>query len=87
MKTDYIPLKPYIFVLAKVNKYMCPSFRYWLNIILLLVYGLTIFMADLEVNSEFDLRRIIALSTLRQLGLMIITISSGLSGLTFFPIY
>jgi len=30
--------------------------------------------------------RIIALSTLRQLGLMIITISIGLSGLAFFPL-
>jgi NADH-ubiquinone oxidoreductase chain 5 len=35
-------------------------------------------------NFEFDLRRIIALSTLRELGLMIITISIGLSGLAFF---
>jgi NADH-ubiquinone oxidoreductase chain 5 len=31
-----------------------------------------------------DLKKIIALSTLRQLGLMIITISVGLSGLAFF---
>jgi NADH-ubiquinone oxidoreductase chain 5 len=38
----------------------------------------------LGANFEFDLRRIIALSTLSQLGLMIITISIGLSGLAFF---
>ena len=39
-------------------------------------------------NFEFDLRRIIALSTLRQLGLMIITISIGFSSLifSFFPL-
>jgi len=43
-----------------------PTFRYWLNIILLLVSGLTMFMAGLVANFEFDLRRIIALSTLRQ---------------------
>ena len=61
-----------------------PSFGYWLNVILLLVSGLTIFMAGLGANFEFDLRRIIALSTLSQLGLMIITISIGLSGLAFF---
>jgi len=61
-----------------------PSFSSWLNIILLLVSGLTIFMAGLGANFEFDLRRIIALSTLRQFGLMIITISIGLSGLHFF---
>jgi NADH-ubiquinone oxidoreductase chain 5 len=38
-------------------------------------------MAGLGANFEYDLKRIIALSTLRQLGLMIITISIGLSGL------
>jgi NADH:ubiquinone oxidoreductase subunit 5 (subunit L)/multisubunit Na+/H+ antiporter MnhA subunit len=32
-------------------------------------------MAGLGANFEFDLKKIIALSTLRQLGLMIITIS------------
>ena len=41
-------------------------------------------MAGLGANFEFGLRRIIALSTLRQLGLIIITISIGLSGLAFF---
>jgi len=61
-----------------------PSFSKWLNIILLLVSELTMFMAGLGANFEFDLRRIIALSTLRQLGLMIITISIGLSSLAFF---
>ena len=61
-----------------------PSFRCWLNIILLFISGLTMFMAGLGANFEFDLRRIIALSTLRQLGLMIITISIGFSGLAFF---
>jgi NADH:ubiquinone oxidoreductase subunit 5 (subunit L)/multisubunit Na+/H+ antiporter MnhA subunit len=53
------------------------SFGYWLNIILWLVSGLTIFMAGLGANFEFDLRRIIVLSALSQLGLMIITISIG----------
>ena len=49
----------------------------------LLVSGLTIFIAGLGANFEFDLRKSIALSTLRQLGLIIITISIGLSGLAF----
>nr|YP_006504007.1 NADH dehydrogenase subunit 5 [Drepanotermes sp. SLC-2012]AFM92507.1 NADH dehydrogenase subunit 5 [Drepanotermes sp. SLC-2012] len=61
-----------------------PSFGYWLNMILLLVSGLTMFMAGLGANFEFDLKSIIALSTLSQLGLMIMTISIGLSGLAFF---
>jgi NADH-ubiquinone oxidoreductase chain 5 len=61
-----------------------PSFRCWLSTILFLVSGLTIFIAGLVVNSEFDLKKIIALSILRQLSLMIITISTGLSSATFF---
>nr|AIY61848.1 NADH dehydrogenase subunit 5 [Cephalotermes rectangularis] len=61
-----------------------PSFSYWLNVVLLLVSGLTMFMAGLGANFEFDLKSIIALSTLSQLGLMIMTISIGLSGLAFF---
>jgi len=40
-------------------------FTYWLNVILLLISGLTMFMADLGVNFEYDSRRIIALPTLR----------------------
>nr|AQP27403.1 NADH dehydrogenase subunit 5 [Havilanditermes atripennis] len=61
-----------------------PSFGCWLNICLLLISGLTMFMAGLGANFEFDLSSIIALSTLSQLGLMIMTISIGLSGLAFF---
>nr|YP_009350852.1 NADH dehydrogenase subunit 5 [Ophiotermes grandilabius]AQP27945.1 NADH dehydrogenase subunit 5 [Ophiotermes grandilabius] len=61
-----------------------PSFGHWLNMILLLISGLTMFMAGLGANFEFDLSSIIALSTLSQLGLMIMTISIGLSGLAFF---
>ena len=60
------------------------SFGFWLNIFLLLISGLTIFMAGLRANFEYDLRKIIALSTLRQLGLMIITISIGVSGMASF---
>ena len=35
-------------------------------------------------NFEFDLKKVTALSTLRQLRLMIMTISIGLFGLVFF---
>nr|AQP30553.1 NADH dehydrogenase subunit 5 [Aderitotermes sp. 2 TB-2017] len=61
-----------------------PSFSYWLNMFLLLVSALTMFMAGLGANFEYDLSKIIALSTLSQLGLMIMTISIGLSSLAFF---
>ena len=43
-----------------------------------------VFIAWLGANFEFDLRRIVCLCTLRQLGLTIITISIGLSRLAFF---
>nr|YP_009351554.1 NADH dehydrogenase subunit 5 [Odontotermes longignathus]AQP29867.1 NADH dehydrogenase subunit 5 [Odontotermes longignathus] len=61
-----------------------PSFSLWLNSFLLLISALTMFMAGLGANFEYDLSSIIALSTLSQLGLMIMTISVGLPGLAFF---
>nr|YP_009250747.1 NADH dehydrogenase subunit 5 [Reticulitermes nelsonae]AMX23087.1 NADH dehydrogenase subunit 5 [Reticulitermes nelsonae] len=61
-----------------------PSFSCLLNTILLLVSALTMFMAGLAANFEYDLKSIIALSTLSQLGLMIMTVSVGLSSLAFF---
>ena len=74
--------------LLTAGDYLCirfsPSFSYWLNAILLLVSGLSIFRPDLGANFEFDLKRIIALSTLRQVLPMITTISIGLSGFAFF---
>lgn len=51
---------------------------------LLLISGLTIFIAGLGANFEFDLKKIIALSTLSQLGLIIRTLSIGFYKLTFF---
>ena len=61
-----------------------PSVSYWLNVILLLVSGLLIFITGLGANLECDLKRIISLSTFRQLDLTIMTISFGLSSLVFF---
>jgi NADH-ubiquinone oxidoreductase chain 5 len=52
--------------------------------ILLLISGLTIFIAGISANFEFDLKKIIALSTLRQLGLIIIILSIGFPKLAFF---
>nr|UGN61765.1 NADH dehydrogenase subunit 5 [Cryptocercus sp. 1 ZQW-2021c] len=56
----------------------------WLNILLLLISGLTMFMSGLGANFEYDLKSIIALSTLSQLGLMISVLSLGLVSLSFF---
>nr|YP_009558782.1 NADH dehydrogenase subunit 5 [Xizicus maculatus]QBA83132.1 NADH dehydrogenase subunit 5 [Xizicus maculatus] len=51
---------------------------------LLLISGLTMFMAGLGANFEYDLKKIIALSTLSQLGLMMSILSMGFPKLAFF---
>nr|YP_010951022.1 NADH dehydrogenase subunit 5 [Thienemanniella tusimufegea]WML69363.1 NADH dehydrogenase subunit 5 [Thienemanniella tusimufegea] len=51
---------------------------------LLLIGGLTMFMAGFCANFEFDLKKIIALSTLSQLGLMMSILSMGFPKLAFF---
>nr|URX52670.1 NADH dehydrogenase subunit 5 [Glyptotermes nr. iridipennis] len=61
-----------------------PVMSNWLSMLLLLFSGLTMFMAGLGANFEYDLSKIIALSTLSQLGLMIGAVSVGLAGLAFF---
>uniref|UniRef100_A0AAU7NK13 NADH-ubiquinone oxidoreductase chain 5 n=1 Tax=Solus parvifenestratus TaxID=1108703 RepID=A0AAU7NK13_9NEOP len=51
---------------------------------LLLLSMLTMFMAGISANYEFDLKKIIALSTLSQLGLMMSILSMGFPDLAFF---
>nr|WHE42554.1 NADH dehydrogenase subunit 5 [Habroloma sp.] len=55
-----------------------------LLMILLLISCLTMFMSGLGANFEYDLKKIIALSTLSQLGLMMSIISLGNPYLGFF---
>nr|AMJ17221.1 NADH dehydrogenase subunit 5 [Acraea epaea] len=50
----------------------------------MLLFGLTMLMAGISANYEFDLKKIIALSTLSQLGLMMSILSMGFSDLAFF---
>ena len=50
----------------------------------LLISVLTIFISGIAANYEFDLKKIIALSTLRQLGLIIRIIAMGYVNLAFF---
>nr|URX54156.1 NADH dehydrogenase subunit 5 [Glyptotermes sp. 15 AB-2022a] len=59
-------------------------FSSWVCTLLLFFSGLTMFMAGLGANFEYDLSKIIALSTLSQLGLMIGAVSVGFVGLAFF---
>nr|YP_010890416.1 NADH dehydrogenase subunit 5 [Matrona cyanoptera]UZA66677.1 NADH dehydrogenase subunit 5 [Matrona cyanoptera] len=51
---------------------------------LLFIGGITMFMSGLGANFEFDLKKIIALSTLSQLGLMMSILSMGYYNLAFF---
>nr|YP_009002535.1 NADH dehydrogenase subunit 5 [Cherax quinquecarinatus]CDL72612.1 NADH dehydrogenase subunit 5 [Cherax quinquecarinatus] len=51
---------------------------------LLIISCLTMFMAGLGANFEFDLKKIIALSTLSQLGVMMSILALGFADLAFF---
>nr|YP_009503182.1 NADH dehydrogenase subunit 5 [Dotilla wichmanni]AXA13784.1 NADH dehydrogenase subunit 5 [Dotilla wichmanni] len=52
--------------------------------VLLIISCLTMFMAGLGANFEYDLKKIIALSTLSQLGVMLSILSLGYPDLSFF---
>nr|YP_010987566.1 NADH dehydrogenase subunit 5 [Anotylus hirtulus]WON65972.1 NADH dehydrogenase subunit 5 [Anotylus hirtulus] len=60
------------------------SFSMSLLFILLLIGVMTMFMAGLGANYEYDLKKIIALSTLSQLGLMMSILSLGDINLAFY---
>nr|YP_009473421.1 NADH dehydrogenase subunit 5 [Choristoneura occidentalis]AVI57892.1 NADH dehydrogenase subunit 5 [Choristoneura occidentalis] len=70
-----------IYLLIRFNSLLLDLFMLK---ILLLLSGLTMFMAGITANYEFDLKKIIALSTLSQLGLMMSILSMGLPDLAFF---
>nr|QLY90195.1 NADH dehydrogenase subunit 5 [Halesus radiatus] len=52
--------------------------------LLMLIGVLTMFVSGLGANFEFDLKKIIALSTLSQLGLMMCILGAGFNNLAFF---
>nr|YP_010895321.1 NADH dehydrogenase subunit 5 [Victoriana melanorrhina]WJW73912.1 NADH dehydrogenase subunit 5 [Victoriana melanorrhina] len=70
-----------IYLLIRFNILLCNTF---MSQVLLLLAGLTMFMSGLGANFEFDLKKIIALSTLSQLGLMMMILSMGYYKLAFF---
>nr|YP_009326952.1 NADH dehydrogenase subunit 5 [Somanniathelphusa boyangensis]ANK36788.1 NADH dehydrogenase subunit 5 [Somanniathelphusa boyangensis] len=56
----------------------------WVQSLLLIISCLTMFMAGLGANFEYDLKKIIALSTLSQLGVMLSILALGYPDLAFF---
>nr|AVE15519.1 NADH dehydrogenase subunit 5 [Stenotoxodera porioni] len=60
------------------------NFPDWLMKFLLVISVMTMFMSGLGANFEYDLSKIIALSTLSQLGLMMSILSLGYADLAFF---
>lgn len=72
--------------LVTAGVYLLIRFHYLLSInnFLFFIGTFTIFISGLGANYETDLKKIIALSTLSQLGVMIITLSLGFYELSFF---
>nr|WRO44930.1 NADH dehydrogenase subunit 5 [Themus luteipes] len=60
------------------------SMNYYMMMFLLIISLLTMFMAGLGANFEYDLKKIVALSTLSQLGLMISVLALGDYILSFY---
>nr|AKF78373.1 NADH dehydrogenase subunit 5 [Nothochrysa sp. YTD-2015] len=70
-----------VYLLIRFNSLFVNTY---LSKLLLLISVLTMFMAGLGANYEFDLKKIIALSTLSQLGLMMSILSMGYPKMAFF---
>nr|YP_010401662.1 NADH dehydrogenase subunit 5 [Singara diversalis]UQU69083.1 NADH dehydrogenase subunit 5 [Singara diversalis] len=70
-----------VYLLIRFNLLLSETFFFKF---LLILSGLTMFMSGVSANYEFDLKKIIALSTLSQLGLMMSILSMGMPDLAFF---
>nr|USS60635.1 NADH dehydrogenase subunit 5 [Nipponacmea sp. JM-2022] len=71
-----------VYLMVRLSHSMLPS-QSWLNLIALLA-TITSVMAGLSALVETDLKKIVALSTLSQLGTMVLALSLGYPNLAFF---
>nr|AJD22701.1 NADH dehydrogenase subunit 5 [Colletes gigas] len=71
-----------VYLLIRYNKLFMLNMN--INMMMLYISLMTTFMASLMANFEYDLKKIIALSTLSQLGLMMLTLSVNYYELAFF---
>nr|AOT84771.1 NADH dehydrogenase subunit 5 [Platerodrilus sp. MNCN/DNA:86739] len=69
-----------VYLLIRFNNLLVDNYMY----MLLFISSLTMFMSGLIANFEYDLKKIIALSTLSQLGLMMSILALGEEVLAFF---
>nr|YP_010585998.1 NADH dehydrogenase subunit 5 [Agapetus zniachtl]UZZ43734.1 NADH dehydrogenase subunit 5 [Agapetus zniachtl] len=70
-----------VYLMIRFSNLLCDTLLFK---ILLVISGMTMLMSGLAANFEFDLKKIIALSTLSQLGLMMMILSIGSFSLAFF---
>nr|YP_010026610.1 NADH dehydrogenase subunit 5 [Phyllocnistis citrella]QOQ85858.1 NADH dehydrogenase subunit 5 [Phyllocnistis citrella] len=70
-----------VYLLIRFNNLMVDTLFFKM---LLIISCLTMFMSGMAANYEYDLKKIIALSTLSQLGLMMSILSLGMPLLSFF---
>nr|YP_010968346.1 NADH dehydrogenase subunit 5 [Paraponera clavata]WNO15835.1 NADH dehydrogenase subunit 5 [Paraponera clavata] len=70
-----------VYLMIRFNKYLILS---GMNKYMLFMSVLTMFMAGLIANFEYDLKKIIALSTLSQLGLMMMILSMNFPLISFY---
>lgn len=69
-----------VYLIIRVNPFLSKR----VEVVLLILARLTIFIAGVGANFEYDLKKIIALSTLRQLGVIIGILALGRLDLAFF---
>jgi len=73
-----------VFLLIRFYPFLHKSWLF--NPSLILIATVTIFIAGIRATTECDIKKIIALSTLRQLGIIITSLALNLPSLTFFHI-